>query len=288
LYAFVISGRFSAYYFQGDYMQNFIEYEAPARSRRDASDTAEGGGKAYFMGRVILVQLIVFTLLAFVLFFICRAGGEGENGLRQMYRNLFVKDYTVSQMFSKAKEAMSFVLTPQKTEENEAEEPSEISDEADELDGAGGEDLISPRDNASFSPFYLSMPIFKPVNSDRITSRFGYRINPVTNEYGFHSGLDLAAPEGTEIYAAFDGIVEKADCSAARGNYIFLNSEGNIKTVYCHCSELLVNEGDTVKAGQLIAKVGSTGQATGPHLHFEIRINGIYYNPEWVISCNGD
>lgn len=269
-------------------MQNFIEYEAPARAGRNTDNASQENGKTYFMGRVILVQLIVFTLLSLVLFFVCRAGGEGENGLRQMYRNLFVKDYTVSQMLTKAKEAMSFVLTPQKTEENEAEEPSEISDEADELNGAGGEDLISPRDNASFSPFYLSMPIFKPVDSDRITSRFGYRINPVTNEYGFHSGLDLAAPEGAEIYAAFDGIVEKADSSPVRGNYIFINSDGNIKTVYCHCSELLVNESDAVKAGQLIAKVGSTGQATGPHLHFEIRINGIYYNPEWVISCNGD
>ena len=73
----------------------------------------------------------------------------------------------------------------------------------------------------------------------------------------------------------------------ARGNFIFLNSDGNIKTVYCHCSELLVSEGDAVKAGQVIARVGSTGQATGPHLHFEIRINGIYYNPEWVIDCDG-
>ena len=63
-----------------------------------------------------------------------------------------------------------------------------------------------------------------------------------------------------------------------------INSSGGIKTVYCHCSELLVTEGQQVTAGEIIAKVGSTGQATGPHLHFELRINGIYYNPIWVID----
>ena len=263
--------------FLGDFMQNTREYDIAGRSYNQEEETV----KTYFMGRVILTQLIVFTILALIVFFISRSGSGSADRLKELYKNLFVKDYTASEMFTKAKDVMGFVFLPQDGSETEETTSS------DEPYGAGGEDLISPRDNASFSPIYLSMPIHKPVVSERITSRFGYRINPVTNEYGFHSGLDLAADEGADIYAAFDGVVEKADKSPARGNYIFLNSDGNIKTVYCHCSELLVSEGDAVKAGQVIAKVGSTGQATGPHLHFEIRINGIYYNPEWVIDCDG-
>ena len=263
--------------FSGDFMQNTREYETTGRSYKQEEETV----KTYFMGRVILTQLVVFTILALIVFFIARSEGSSADGLRELYKALFVKDYTASEMFTKAKDAMSFIFLPQDGGETEEKTSS------DEQYGAGGEDLISPRDNASFSPVYLSLPIYKPVDSERITSRFGYRINPVTNEYGFHSGLDLAAEEGADIYAAFDGVVERADKSPARGNYIFLNSDGNVKTVYCHCSELLVSEGDEVKAGQVIARVGSTGQATGPHLHFEIRINGIYYNPEWVIDCDG-
>ena len=123
----------------------------------------------------------------------------------------------------------------------------------------------------------------KPVEYTRITSRFGYRINPVTNKYGFHSGVDLAAKSGTPIKAAFDGKIVKASYSDIRGNYIFLESEGNM-TVYCHCSELIAEEGANVRAGEIIARVGSTGQATGPHLHFEIRIGSVRHNPLWVLE----
>lgn len=265
----------------GDFMQNFQEYEQSYRSRRQPDESRPKEKCGSFMGGIILTQFFACCVLLLVLFLACRSHGARYEFLSTWYSQLCGNDYTVSEMLDGAKKVMGFLTQP-----NTAPMPisDSRSEDETELDGAGGEDLIYPKDNTSFSPFYLSMPIFKPVVSDRTTSPFGYRVNPVTDEYGFHSGLDIAAPEGSDIFAAFDGVVEKADYSKARGNYIFLNSQGGIKTVYCHCSELLVAEGDAVSAGQVIARVGSTGQATGPHLHFEIRINGIYYNPLWVLE----
>lgn len=254
--------------------------------RRSTQNEQTNPAAPYFMGRVILTQFVIFILLVSAILICGHFKPERFANLKELYNSLMQKDMSASEVLGEVKSAFGFLGNSPLQNEN-ADEPTiaEAATEIEEnLDGAGGEDLIYPKENASFSPFYLSMPIVKPVASNRITSPFGYRINPVTNEYGFHSGLDLAAPEGTPIKAAFDGTVEKADCSKGRGNYIFLNSAGGIKTVYCHCSELLVSEGQVVTAGEIIAKVGSTGQATGPHLHFEIRINGVYYNPVWALE----
>lgn len=272
------------------------EYGQEYPCRRRAQTETEKEIPPYYMGKVILTQFAVVAILLIVIFALSRSGSGKFASLKDFYNSVMQRDMTASEVFGEVKSVFEFLTdSPLKNaeksdEENSKEEPAtEASAEQttatdEEMNGAGGEDLIYPKDNTSFSPFYLSMPIVKPVASNRMTSPFGYRINPVTDEYGFHSGLDMAAPTGTPIKAAFDGVVDKAASSPARGNYIMINSSGGIKTVYCHCSELLVTEGQQVTAGEIIAKVGSTGQATGPHLHFELRINGIYYNPIWVID----
>ncbi len=277
-----------------DYEVREYGQEYPYRRRTQAENEKEI--PPYYMGKVILTQFAVVTVLIIVIFALSRSGSGKFASLKDFYNSVMQRDMTASEVFGEVKSVFEFLTdSPLKNaeksdEENSKKEPAtEASAEQttatdEEMNGAGGEDLIYPKDNTSFSPFYLSMPIVKPVASNRMTSPFGYRINPVTDEYGFHSGLDMAAPTGTPIKAAFDGVVDKAARSPARGNYIMINSSGGIKTVYCHCSELLVTEGQQVTAGEIIAKVGSTGQATGPHLHFELRINGIYYNPIWVID----
>ncbi len=114
----------------------------------------------------------------------------------------------------------------------------------------------------------------KPVTSPTITSRFGARWGTT------HCGLDLAAPMGTPIYAAADGTVEKVvNSNSGYGNLVVISHGNGIQTYYAHCSKLLVSVGDKVEAGDLIAKVGSTGDSTGPHCHFEIRINGRPVDP---------
>lgn len=94
-----------------------------------------------------------------------------------------------------------------------------------------------------------------------------------------HGGIDLAAPAGSEIYAAADGIVEKADWEAGYGNYIILRHADGFRTLYGHCAELLVTPETEVHCGDCIALVGATGNATGPHLHFEVRAQDTRLDP---------
>lgn len=118
-----------------------------------------------------------------------------------------------------------------------------------------------------------------PLPADRlkISSKFGWR--KLYGEDDYHLGIDLPAPYGTEIYAANDGKVLKARYSSSYGYYILIDHGGELSTLYAHCSKLLVKAGDTVKRGQVIAKVGSTGNSTGYHLHFEVRVNGTVTDP---------
>ncbi len=112
-----------------------------------------------------------------------------------------------------------------------------------------------------------------------ISSDFGYRTAPTTGASTFHSGLDMAAPSGSAILSAADGDVVAASYSSSMGNYVMIDHGDGLYTIYMHASSLLVSKGQVVSKGQQIARVGSTGISTGPHLHFSVRLNGSYVNP---------
>jgi murein DD-endopeptidase MepM/ murein hydrolase activator NlpD len=113
----------------------------------------------------------------------------------------------------------------------------------------------------------------------RLASRFGWRIHPIFHTRRLHTGVDLASPRGTPIYAAGDGIVEKAGWSSGYGNFTLVKHVNGYETGYGHQSKIVVKPGDKVRQGQIIGYVGSTGNSTGNHLHFEIRINGNFVDP---------
>lgn len=115
--------------------------------------------------------------------------------------------------------------------------------------------------------------------SGSITCPYGPRIHPITGAKGFHTGVDIGAGFGAPIKASKSGQVVFAGSNYIYGNMIILSHGNGVQTVYAHASALLVSEGQQVKQGQVIAKVGSTGMSTGPHLHFEIRINGNTVDP---------
>ena len=121
-------------------------------------------------------------------------------------------------------------------------------------------------------------------SSSRITSVFGAREIPTEGASSNHQGIDISASTGSAVVAAASGTVVVSTYSYSAGNYIMLNHGGGIYTVYMHCSELLASEGQEVKQGETIAKVGSTGYSTGPHLHFGIRAGGRYVNPQNYVS----
>lgn len=151
----------------------------------------------------------------------------------------------------------------------------------------GGDDIsvFAAQDGTSFSPYYISSEICTPV-SGRISSPFGYRINPVTKTFSFHSGLDIAADEGEKIKAAYYGRVTKIAYDDISGNYIELTHDGGVKTRYLHCSKIIAKENTVVRSGETIALVGSTGRSTGPHLHFVIEIDGKKVNPVYVMNVH--
>ena len=113
----------------------------------------------------------------------------------------------------------------------------------------------------------------------RITSEYGMRTHPITGVYKLHTGVDISAPIGANFIAANDGVVVKAEYNGAYGNMVMINHGGGVSTLYAHGSEILVQVGQEVKRGDPVLKVGSAGYSTGPHAHFEVRINGQYQNP---------
>jgi len=113
----------------------------------------------------------------------------------------------------------------------------------------------------------------------RISDDYGNRIHPILGVEKFHNGIDLAAPYGSSILAAYDGDVVAADYSSSMGNYVMISHGSGIYTIYMHASALYVSKGQSVSKGQTIAAVGSTGRSTGNHLHFSVRANGSYVSP---------
>lgn len=116
-------------------------------------------------------------------------------------------------------------------------------------------------------------------SSKRITSDYGPRVHPIKKTKSTHTGIDIGASSGSAIEAAADGTVIAAAYNSAYGYYIIVDHGGGLSTMYAHMSAFISKEGDVVTTGQPIGKVGSTGLSTGPHLHFEVRVNGAHTNP---------
>jgi murein DD-endopeptidase MepM/ murein hydrolase activator NlpD len=126
-----------------------------------------------------------------------------------------------------------------------------------------------------------------PLEGGRVTSGFSMRLNPVINRVQAHQGIDFAAPPGTPVRAVGDGVVDFAGWQNGYGNVVFIEHSRGHTTVYAHLSSMNVTRGQRVSQGQHIGGVGSTGWATGPHLHFEFRINGKHKDPKLMASSGG-
>ncbi|MDR2535214.1 MAG: M23 family metallopeptidase [Treponema sp.] len=136
---------------------------------------------------------------------------------------------------------------------------------------------------ADFNPtervFFFHTGFRYPLRNYRLTSAFGPRINPVTGSLRNHNGLDLAAPTGTEVYAVREGVVTEIGEDRVYGNYIIIRHNQGWVSLYGHLSKIETVLRRNVESGTLIGRVGSTGQSTGPHLHFELRQNGKAQDP---------
>jgi murein DD-endopeptidase MepM/ murein hydrolase activator NlpD len=131
-----------------------------------------------------------------------------------------------------------------------------------------------------FFPRYIARKQFIVPTNGWVASRgFGYHINPFTGKMAFHKGIDMKASAGTPIFAVMDGTVTTAGPAGTYGNLVIIRHNNGMETYYAHCSRIFVRPGEEVKQRKCIATVGDTGWATVPHLHFEIRTNGIPVDP---------
>lgn len=129
----------------------------------------------------------------------------------------------------------------------------------------------------------LNFPYAPPLNG-AVTSGFGYRLHPIAGGEKFHYGVDIEASEGDTIRSFADGTVGVVACSSQLGNYVTVNHPGGLSTLYAHCRQVTASAGQTVHCGDILAEVGQTGAATGPHLHFEIHSGQEYINPVYYVA----
>ncbi|MBR5437526.1 MAG: M23 family metallopeptidase [Clostridia bacterium] len=248
----------------------------------------ENREKDYYLA-VLLVQILVCVLFSVLVYLF---GTEGD--FKSAYLSVINKQMDSFELTSAVETFRKHLYTGEiftVLNINDDYRQNEAIPTADDTvyettEAMGGEDLEFRKaaDNTSFAPVLSTSEIYNPVENGRYTSYFGYRINPISGEYGFHTGVDIAAAEGTDIRAAFSGTVLKTGTDEKAGKYIYLSHNDGFITFYCHCSDILVEEGTVIRQGEAIALVGSTGYSTGPHLHFEIRKDNIRYNPMWLLK----
>lgn len=134
----------------------------------------------------------------------------------------------------------------------------------------------------------LMVPTQQPVAGGILGSSFGWRIDPLNGRSALHTGLDFPSEPGTPIVAAAGGIVVTQEYHPAYGNMVEIDHGNDLITRYAHSSKVLVKKGDLIKRGQKIAEVGTTGRSTGPHLHFEVLVQGVFQDPQKFLMAGRD
>ena len=167
--------------------------------------------------------------------------------------------------------------TSNKSDEETAQKPTEET--------TPKEETTIPSQSTTTQQTQNSSGMLWPVSGySYISSPFGNRISPIYGGLEFHRGIDIPAPSGTAIRASASGTVITACYNSSYGNYVMIAHDNGLVTLYAHAVSLYVSAGQTVQAGDIIAGVGTTGDSTGNHLHFEVRVNGIFQNPVNYVS----
>lgn len=235
--------------------------------------------------KVVFVQVAVCAFVILLIFLAGKFSPSTFEFIKDEFGQIMSVDMSSQELVDSAKGAAQSVMGSAEEETAETATTTEDKTKEEELNGEGGEDTEDTA-VAVMASLGKNDKITVPVNG-RITSRYGYRTNPISGKYGLHTGVDIAADEGTNIVAAYNGVVKDTGYGVKKGNYVLMEHSDGTETLYCHCSEVLVEEGTVLRAGETIALVGSTGWSTGPHLHFEIHNkNGSTVDPLSVIKEN--
>ena len=220
--------------------------------------------------KLSLIQMIIAVCIFGVIFAFAKSGNEAFGSIKESFKNAMSRDF--SEEFSTG--------WAKGSEENTAQGlPAGVSFVRSEFEQLSALSYETP----AFLPYENGEQAVMPVNGT-VSSDYGYRVHPIDGGVSFHSGRDIAAAEGEDIYAALDGTVSRIGVGVSSGNYIRIEHENGLVTLYCHLSAVYASEGMRVRRGDIIGAVGHTGAATGPHLHFEVRVNGELVNPDLLLK----
>lgn len=243
----------------------------------------ENIGKNNNLKNKILLQLLILINIAVIVFCVQNKDfifTEEFLGTLNMYNQ---------QASSKIVEFLSGILKENNNEENISQK--EEQKEVEQKDVNKIDENIQTEESSSISEMDLDVQnlksaysFIKPINGI-ISSGFGARESEYQNVTGYHTGVDIAADKGTIIKASMQGIVELVSNEGDYGKHIKIRCN-NVTTLYAHCSKIYVKEGQIVGQNQNIGEVGSTGNSTGPHLHFEIRVDERFVDPLRIVSFN--
>ena len=255
----------------------------------------------------MIKQIIVCLLIYGVFYLIVNSNYIFSEDFTNKVKEILAQDINFSQIYSVVTSKISEMYnnlnnSDQKNENSNDEEKGEqVENSVDETNNEQNGDIINNDENIGGAEEIFTSEInelsqmeqdanyikntvsfIKPVDG-KISSAFGLR-NPTTSTVPKnHTGTDIAAETGTKIISATDGIVVLASNTGDYGNHLKIQIN-DVIIVYAHCNKLYVNEGDTIKQGQEIAEVGSTGNTTGPHLHFEVRYQERYVDPQMILE----
>ncbi len=230
---------------------------------------------------LVVTQSVVCALIIAFCFSLKLIGGDFYKWERGLYISDFEDETSVKEVVRQLSNAVS--SSPKEEDKTDSKndsktEPSDGFELMNEDDSTAC--IVDFSEVQTLSSVKMAkMNMVMPLSKYRVTSEYGYRVNPVSGVYRLHSGVDFGADSGADINSVLSGTVVRSDYASDYGHYVVIDHGDGLCTLYAHCSKRLVEVGDKVEQGDTIALVGSTGASTGPHLHFEVRVNNERINP---------
>lgn len=275
--------------------------ERPYRTGRERRPKA-GGHLSASGFRVVAVQSISCAVVLLIVLIMRLVGGDAFGQLRESFNAAIMENTfasTIASLFAggdasgtESSDSSGSPTDPSsdaggsETSAPDTSTTQPIAGSESTVPGMGGQDIdvrerkvLYAPEGATFVPLKSNRLASAPLSEGTISSYFGYRENPTKGGLSFHQGVDIAAPEGAPVSAMFYGVVTAAGTSSSYGNYVRISHGNGMEILYAHCSEVLVQKDTVIRAGETVAKVGSTGDSTGSHLHVEVKVDGIAYDP---------
>lgn len=253
------------------------------RTKRVAVNVQEKP-KNFKLFKKLVLQIVICILIYYIFYLINTTNYNFSENTLNKAKELLSYDFDFYGIYNSAVESINEFLYPEKDKESENEIKQDEQDSKHEAidEESLNQPEISSAEESELERIKREYSFTLPAIG-RISSEYGEREVTSSVITAYHKGIDIAANLGESVLSSTDGEVIISKNSPTYGNYVMIQNN-EIKTVYAHCSTLLVNTGDKVAKGQEIAKVGATGDVTGAHLHFEIRINDKCINPRDILT----